>query len=53
MAGYRKRPMWQWVVIYLIVGAIVYGLLYYFVFAKNGGSYGSQPQQNSGYTYPK
>lgn len=37
MEGYSKRPLWQWVVIYLIIGAIVYGLIYYFVIAKRGG----------------
>ncbi len=50
---YSKRPLWQWVVIYLIIGAIVYGLIYYFVFAKKGGySYNpssSSTQQNSSY----
>lgn len=34
-SGYGKRPIWQWVVIYLVVGVIVYGLIYYF-FLKNG-----------------
>lgn len=39
--GYGKRPMWQWIVIYAVVGLIVYGLIYYFVFAKAAGySYG-------------
>lgn len=35
--GYTKRPVWQWILIYLIVGGIVYGGIYYFVIAKNGG----------------
>ncbi len=35
--GYSKRPLWQWVVIYLIIGAVLYGLIYYFAVAKNGG----------------
>lgn len=34
-----KRPLWQWIIIYLVIGAILYGLIYYFVFAKGGGSY--------------
>lgn len=33
---YGKRPLWQWIVIYLIVGAIIYGLIYYFMFAGKG-----------------
>lgn len=53
--GYGKRPMWQWILIYIVVGVILYGLIYYFVIAKNGGSNSnyspSSPstQQNSGY----
>jgi hypothetical protein len=35
-SGYGKRPMWQWVLIYLVIGAIVYGLIYYFVLGKKG-----------------
>lgn len=35
--GYGKRPLWQWIVIYLVIGAVVYALLYYFVFANKGG----------------
>lgn len=41
-SGYGKRPLWQWILIYVIIGAIVYGLIYYFVIAKRGG-------YNSGY----
>ncbi len=36
-SSYGGRPLWQWVIIYLIIGAIVYGLIYYFVIAKRGG----------------
>ena len=48
--GYGKRPLWQWVVIYLIVGAVVYGLVYYFILGKKGGynySAPSSPTQQS------
>jgi hypothetical protein len=39
--GYGKRPMWQWVVIYLVVAIIVYGLIYYVFFRDgNGGGTG-------------
>ncbi len=34
--GYGKRPMWQWVVLYVIIGAVVYGLVYYFFIHKSG-----------------
>lgn len=32
--GSGKKPLWQWVIIYLIIGALVYGAIYYFVLAK-------------------
>jgi hypothetical protein len=38
--GYGKRPLWQWVVLYIVVGAIVYGLIYYFFMMPSGGGYG-------------
>jgi hypothetical protein len=36
--GYGKRPMWQWVVIYLVVAVVVYGLIYYVFMRDNGGT---------------
>lgn len=45
-SGYGKRPLWQWVVIYVIIGAIVYGLIYYVISAKNGG-YNNNPSSGS------
>lgn len=55
MNAYGKRPMWQWVVLYVVIGAIAYGLIYYFVMAKQGGYSAEDPtdseypstQQNS------
>lgn len=29
--SYGKRPLWQWILIYVIVGLIVYGVIYYLV----------------------
>lgn len=37
-SGYGKRPLWQWIVIYVVIGVVVYGLVYYFVFANKGDS---------------
>lgn len=41
--GYGKRPMWQWLLIYLVVGAVVYFLIYLVFFGgsagENGGIY--------------
>lgn len=39
--GYGKRPMWQWVVIYLIVAIIVYGLIYLLFIHKSGSTGGT------------
>lgn len=46
--GYGKRPLWEWVVIYVIVGAIVYGAIYYFAYAKKGSTYGSNQNTSQG-----
>ena len=42
--GYGKRPLWQWVLLYIVIAAVAYGLIYYFLFAKNGGYFYSQSQ---------
>ena len=41
--SYGKRPLWQWIVIYVLIGAVIYGLVYYFVLAKKGGYSYNQP----------
>lgn len=38
--GYGKRPVWQWVLIYVVAAIIIYGLIYY-IFIRNGNSSGS------------
>lgn len=43
-----KRPVWQWVVIYLVIAAIVYAVIYYVVIAKKGG----YQSTNANYQYP-
>lgn len=35
---YGKRPLWQLITVYLILGALVYGAFYYLVLAKNDNS---------------
>lgn len=34
---YGKRPLWQWLALYAVIGGIVYFLIYYFVIAPKGG----------------
>lgn len=52
--GYGKRPLWQWIALYIVVGGIIYGLVYYFVFANKGYSgnpSGSGAQQSQPKSY--
>ncbi|MBI4004943.1 cupredoxin domain-containing protein [Candidatus Roizmanbacteria bacterium] len=44
-AGYGKKPLWQWVIIYVIIGTILYGAVYYFFFSKKGGYNYTSPTQ--------
>lgn len=39
-SSYGKRPLWQWILIYIVIAAVLYGVVYYFVFAKKGGGTG-------------
>lgn len=43
MDYYSKKSIWKWILLYAIIGAIVYGLIYYFTFYKKG-SYGENYQ---------
>ncbi len=47
--AYSKRPLWQWLVIYVIFGAIIYGVIYYFFLNKS--DYNSS-KSSSQYTSP-
>jgi hypothetical protein len=38
--GYGKRPLWHWIVLYIVVGVVVYSVVYYFVLAKHQSNYG-------------
>jgi flagellar basal body-associated protein FliL len=38
--GYGKRPVWQWVLIYVVIAIVVYGLIY-LLFIHKGSSTGS------------
>ncbi len=35
---YGKRPLWQWLVVYVVIGGLVYGLVYYVVMGRKSGS---------------
>lgn len=53
--GYGKKPLWKMILLYVVIGGIIYGLVYYFVFAKKGGyNYsGTNTQNSSPYNYGK
>lgn len=44
--SYGKRPLWQWIVFYLIIGGIIYALLYYSGIIKLG-NYGYNSGSNN------
>ncbi len=46
-SGYGKRPLWQWILLYVVIGGALYGLVYYFVFAGSGYNYSAPPQSDS------
>ena len=49
--GYGARPLWQWIFLYAIIGGVLYGLVYYFIFA--GYDYNSvAPTQNGSLKLP-
>lgn len=46
--GYGKRPLWQWILLYIVIATVVYGLIYYFYIAwQNKNSYQPNTSNNS------
>jgi hypothetical protein len=37
--GYGKRPLWQWVLLYVVIGGALYYGIYYFMNQGNGLGY--------------
>ncbi len=37
--SYAKRPLWQWILIYVVVAVVVYGLIW-LLFLRSSGSSG-------------
>jgi plastocyanin len=47
-SSYGKRPMWQWILLYLVIGGLLYYAVYYFVYAKKGTDmYRTQPVEKT------
>lgn len=36
--SYGKRPFWQWLLIYLVIGGVIYALVYFLFFNNGAGS---------------
>lgn len=36
--GYGKRPLWQWIILYIVLAIIVYGLIYLIFFYHQASS---------------
>ena len=49
---YNKRPLWQWIAIYLILGIIIYGAIYYFFLNKNNGYNYNNNKSSTQYSSP-
>lgn len=50
--GYGKRPLWQWILIYVVVGGLIYGAVYYFYLSKRGGYSAVGSMYNNGVLTP-
>ncbi|MEK7184392.1 MAG: hypothetical protein AAB701_02645 [Patescibacteria group bacterium] len=54
--AYGKKssmPMWAWILIYLVIGGIIYYAVYALYFAKKDGAYNASATTDSGvYTPP-
>lgn len=49
---YSKMPLWKMILLYVVIGGVIYGLIYYFVFAKKGGYNNNYNNSNYSQTKP-
>lgn len=38
-----KRPLWHWLLIYLAIGILVYGFIYYYILGSKGNNQYKSP----------
>ena len=38
---YGKRPLWQWILVYVVIGGVIYAAVYFLFLNKGGYKYGS------------
>jgi plastocyanin len=48
-SGYGKRPLWQWILIYVVIAAVLYGAIYYFFLR---GHYSTSTYTQQSYSNP-
>lgn len=46
-SGYGKKPLWQWIIVCVIIAAVAYGLVYYFAFYNKSEQSYQQPPSSS------
>lgn len=39
-SGYGKRPTWQWILLYVIIGGLIYLFIYWLFFRDSNGGGG-------------
>jgi hypothetical protein len=44
---YGKRPLWQWIALYVVVGGAVYAAIYYFYGHKSANGYSTHIQNTT------
>jgi len=47
--NYSKKNLWKWILLYVVIAAVAYGLIYYFFFANKGGYSYNPPQGQNNY----
>lgn len=50
--NYNKRPLWQYITIYIVIGIVVYGLIYLLFFRKSNHYQASVPMTKSSQMMP-
>lgn len=45
--GYAKRPLWQWILLYVVIAVIVYGVAYYIISGSGNTPYNTNTAYNA------
>jgi cytoskeletal protein RodZ len=44
---YTKRPLWQWIIFYVVVAGLAYGLIFYIFMGRRNTASGASPSSAS------